>query len=382
MTASSDSPRRWLRTPWRRVAFYALLLVLAFALLKVTVLRPPEVMAAKVVLRDVAGEVQGTGTVTADVLAKVGAKINGRIKRVLANERDGVDAGQLIAIMEDTDFRREIDKAVARRQEATSRAWDAKRAWQREEQLVAKGMVSQEEADGYRSRYEVAESAVRAAEADLRFEQFKLSETRVRSLVNGIVIKRWVNPGDAVVAGQPLFTIADPKLIYVAAYVDQRFSGKLHAGQPATVILRGREAEPISGQVYRLSPQADPAAEELTVEVSFPLPPDRIEIGQWADVFVQVGEVKNSLVVPKAAVMPMGNDHFVFVADPGGKVRRVEVQPVTTSPRLPVVAVKGDLKPGESVIIKPMGLENGQRVRVARSAPAQTPAMPMEKGAR
>jgi RND family efflux transporter MFP subunit len=380
MTASTDSARRWLQPRWRRVAFYALLIVIGFALLRFTILRPREVMVVAVALRDVTGEVQGTGTVTADVLAKVGAKINGRIQRVLVNERDRVAAGQPIAVMEDTDFRREIDRAEARLQESTSRAWDAKRAWQREQQLVAKGAVSEEEADGYRSRYEVAQSAVSAAEADLRFQQFKLSETRVPSLVNGIVIKRWVNPGDAVVVGQPLFTIADPTLIYVAAYVDQRFAGKLHAGQPATVILRGREAEPIPGQVYRLSPQADPAAEELTVEVSFSLPPDRIEIGQWAEVFVQVGEVKNALVVPKAAVMPMGNDHFVFVADPGGKVRRVGVQPVTASPRLPVMAVKGDLKPGENVIIKPMGIENGQRVRGARTTPAS--AMPMAEGAR
>jgi multidrug efflux pump subunit AcrA (membrane-fusion protein) len=77
--------------------------------------------------------------------------------------------------------------------------------------------------------------------------------------------------------------------------------------------------------------------------------------------------------VPKAAVMSVGNDRFVFVAQSDGKVRRVKVQLGATSPRSPVVAVTGDLVAGEQVVLMPMGLKGGERVRVRQSPGGMLP---------
>jgi multidrug efflux pump subunit AcrA (membrane-fusion protein) len=159
--------------------------------------------------------------------------------------------------------------------------------------------------------------------------------------------------------------------------VDQRFAGKIRVGQSATVILRARGNAQIPGRVYRIRPQADPAAEEMTVEISFPLSTAELQIGQWADVYVQVGEMKKALVVPKPAIMPMGNDRFVLVAGPDNRVRRVKIEPLASSPRSPVMAVVGDLKPGDQVLTSPMGIRPGQKVCIAQSAGA----MPSGSGA-
>ena len=152
----------------------------------------------------------------------------------------------------------------------------------------------------------------------------------------------------------------------------------------ATVIVRGRTKEQIAGRVYRIRPQADPAAEEMTVEISFPLPAAELQIGQWADVYVQVSETKNALVVPKGAVMTMGDGRYVLVADANNKVRRVNVESLATSPRSQVMAVAGDLKPGDWVLTQPMGIKAGKKVRpiqsteAANSRPkASNPAMKM-----
>jgi multidrug efflux pump subunit AcrA (membrane-fusion protein) len=119
--------------------------------------------------------------------------------------------------------------------------------------------------------------------------------------------------------------------------------------------------------VYRIRPQADPAAEEMTVEISFPLPPAELQIGQWADVYVQVSQTKNALVVPKTAVMPMGEGRFVLVADASNRVRQVKIESLASSPRSQVVAVAGDLKPGDWVLSQPMGIRPGQKVRPTQS---------------
>ena len=178
-----------------------------------------------------------------------------------------------------------------------------------------------------------------------------------------MVTKRWVDPGDAVIPGQPLFTIAGTDVIEVDAYVDQRFSGRIKPGQPALVMLRGTEHAPTRGKVFRVAPEADPAAEEMTVEVSFPLEPQNLEIGQWADVYIRVGEAKDSLAIPQTSIMPMGNDRFVFVVEQNNKLRMVRVEPTAMSPRMPMVAVNGDLSPGDLIVMMPTGLSAGQQVQ-------------------
>jgi RND family efflux transporter MFP subunit len=230
------------------------------------------------------------------------------------------------------------------------------------------------------ARHRVTEKTVLAREAQLAYGVFKLSETKVPSVVGGLVTKRWVEAGNTVVAGQPVLSVAETNLILVNANVDQRFSGKVNKGQPVTVLLRGLTAEPFRGYVYRVYPHADPVTEEMLIQVAFPLKPTELQIGQWAEVYIEVDKAHHSLVVPKEAVISDGSDRLIFVAGPNGRARRVKVQLGATSPRLTVVAVTGELMAGEQVILMPMGLKDGERVRVKPSpvnvSPKQEPMAP------
>ncbi len=379
--------------------FYVLLVVIAFFVVQAKFLTPPEVTVTVVRRQDFTSEVQGSGTITVDQQAGISAKIPGRIEQVFVDQGDFVHRGQLIATLEDTDIRREIERAqarleAARANEQAARAteqakrateWQAQRAWEREKHLVATGAVSQEEADSYEEQYRTAASAVEAAvadvgaahreveaaQADVQYEDFNLSETRIFTYLPGVIVNLPRRPGDAIVPGEPVVTVADPRITMVDAFVDQRFSGKLHAGESATVIVRGRDGQPFQGHVFRISPQADPGTEEMTVEVVFPLPPKELEIGQWADVYIDVGTVQDAMVVPGGAIMTMAGKHFVFAIGASQKLMRVEVEPIASSPRSPLVAVRGDLKPGEEVVLNPMGLRFGEKVRVQTASPSQ-----------
>ncbi|MFO0930250.1 MAG: efflux RND transporter periplasmic adaptor subunit [Gemmataceae bacterium] len=302
---------------------YGLIALAVAAAVQFLLLAPREVSVATVERRDVVAEVQGTGTVTTNVAPKVGSKINGRLARVLVDEGDVVKTGQLVALLEDDDLRHQVDRTRARVEEARASAEQARLAWQRARKLVGTRTIGQEEYDGVEEKARVTSSQVSAREADLRYDEFKLSETRIVTPVGGVVTRRWVDPGDAVVAGQPVVTVADTSLIWVAANVDQRFTGKVRKGQPATIVLRGRAGYPFKGQVSRVNPQADAVTEEMLVEVAFPLPPEEFQVGQWAEVFIETGTARDALVVPKTAVLPSGNDRHVFVAGPEGECGRL-----------------------------------------------------------
>jgi RND family efflux transporter MFP subunit len=434
----ADSSGKDRRNKIIKILVYAGIAVVVLALVKYFFFTPLEAGVAQVRQQDYVGEVQSTGTVNVDVLAAIGAKIPGRIDHVLVDEGDFVHSGQVVATLEDTDIREVLDRSEARLQEArlteqaarateqSTRAgarsaeavvqargatkYQVDRAWEREKHLVATGAVSQEEADQYEERDRTAESALHAAEAEfgaaeaqieaagaktqaahsdiaaadaeVRLQRFNLSQTKIFTYVNGVVTDRPKRAGDAIVPGETVLTVADPKVTLVEAYLDQHFAGDIKAGQAATVILRGRANRQVAGRVYRVRPQADPAAEEMTVEIAFPLPPAELQIGQWADAYVQVSQQANVLVVPKSAVTTMGDGRYVLVMDANKKTRRVDVQSLASSPRSQVMAISGNLRPGDWVLTQPMGIKPGTKIRPvqnksAAGSTASNPAMKM-----
>lgn len=353
---------------WRRGRYFVVALIIAAALattLWFTVLRPPLVSVAEVTRANVTAEIEGTGTVTADVLANISSKITGRVEQVFVAESDAVRKHQILATLDKASLKWQVESARARLSGAMESAQQREREWNREKTLVASGAVSIEDSEQYEERNAVAKSAVEAAKSDLGNAEYNLSLTQIPSLSSGIVITRWVVPGASVVPGQPMFTVADTRLIYVNANIDQSFSGKIRKGEMATVILRGREDHPLSGYVLRINPRADQATEEMVAEVAFNIPLDEFQLGQWANVYVQVGKAKNALVVPRTALMPMENKIFVFVVGAEDKIRREPLTVLADSPRTPTVAVAGNLQPGDRVVVMPMGLRPGQAIRPA-----------------
>ena len=159
-----------------------------------------------------------------------------------------------------------------------------------------------------------------------------------------------------------MFTVADTRLIYVRAHFDQDFRGQVRAGEAATVILRGRQNQPLHGTVLRIDPEADAATEESVAEVAFRIPPEDFELGQWANVFIRVATAKDALLVPAQAVMWMAGHSLVDAVDRHDVVHRVAVRILAQSPREPLVAVAGPLRVGERVALMPMGVKPGERV--------------------
>lgn len=363
------------RTIWK-IGLMVLLLVVIGVVLRLTVLRPPRVMVATVHRGDVVAEVEGTGTVTVDALANIASKITGRVEKISVDEGDLVRKGQILATLDQTNLRNQVAVAKAQIDAALTTSEERRREWRREKELVGSGSVGVEELQRYRERYAVAVSAVRSARAELGDARYRLSLAQIPTLLNGVVIQRRVVPGASVVPGQTMFTIADTDEIYVDTFVDQDSAGTIHKGQMATVILRGREDQPLRGSVLRIRPRADATTEETVAEVSFHIPAQQLQLGQWANVFIRTGEAKHALIVPQTALMPMGKALFVWVVDTDHHLHRERVTMAARSPRSPMVAVNGALHTGEHVVLMPMGLRPNESVRpVAAKASGRMGAM-------
>jgi HlyD family secretion protein len=220
------------------------------------------------------------------------------------------------------------------------------------------------------SAVEAAQKNVLSARAGLEFQRASLQYTIVTSPVNGYVVSRDLEEGGTVVPGMPIFTLAESKVIWVTAYVDEREIGGLRPGQPAQIVLRSRPGERIPGFVARVGQRADPVTEELPVDVSFVKPDAAVRLQETAEVYIQKTEHEGAEVLPVSAVISRTQGAGVWIVEHG----RLAFRRVSTGivDKRGYTEILSGVSPSEIVVARPESygesLAAGKRVRTEFAA--------------
>ncbi len=366
-SVAGAAAKRW------KLAIAAVLIVagLAFALLKL--LGPVPVVAVHPQRGPLVAEVFGTGTLEAKVVVSFSAKMIDKVVEVLVDQGDTVADGQVLARLEATDYEHSVQVAEAGVGQSQAELAKARLDIARKRELLQTASISQAEFDTYEAAYRVGEAKLKNAEAQLGFARARLADTVIYSPVAGLVMTRNLEVGDTVVPGTPIFRIADTRVLWITAMVDERVAGGLRVGQPARVTFRTRPGQSFPGRPARLAEEADRVTEEREADVTVEqLPPDWF-VGAKADVYIETAREVGALQVPKSAVAPRGDQPGVFVIT-GGHTRW---QPV----RLELIGrdtveLAGGVDARDLVITDPFAgkqpLADGQRVTaVATTGEAQ-----------
>jgi multidrug efflux pump subunit AcrA (membrane-fusion protein) len=164
--------------------------------------------------------------------------------------------------------------------------------------------------------------------------------------VSGIVTEKNVLQGQAVQAGESLYTIADLSNVWVEAEIREQDAGSVREGSLATVELNAFPGRPLQGRVEYVYPTLQEQARTLKARIAIPNPDGRIKPGMYARVSFST-PTRTALTVPTSAVLSTGARTLVFMDMGGGKLMPMDVV---------IGRVAGDF----SEILS--GLEPGQRV--------------------
>ena len=245
---------------------------------------------------------------------KIGSELSGRLKSVYVEEGDSIHHGQVLAELENADYRAQVESARAnviakeavlrkvingaRRQERDE-AWssvseakavleNAKSELHRRQELFSAGVVSREELDRYSREADVAKAKYDAAvqqhalvddrareedrsfaEADLKLAQAQLEESQaryektfIRSPIDGSVLRKHHRSGESVsnssTVPDPVLTIGDRKALRVRMDVDETDVSKVTVGQRAYVTADAYGHRKFWGHVIRVGQQLGP----------------------------------------------------------------------------------------------------------------------------
>lgn len=339
-------PFKLSRRSWNLLAVLVpLLLLFAWVAFRSGPLAPINVTVTRVEERSVSPAMFGIGTVEARYAQKVGPNAAGRVTMVAVDVGDTVVAGQVLAQIDPIDLDQRIDAAAggtarsaaleqgaaAQIADASARVTLARSVAARTEQLKRGGWVTDAMVDQRRQELAAAEAGLAAARANRRAAAMDLGRSGAEraALVEqranlrlvaphaGLVVRRAVEPGTTVVAGQAVVEIIDPSQLWINVRFDQTQSAGLAAGQRAWIALRSRPDAPLSGTIERVEPLADALTEEVLAKARFTVTGGRPSIGELAEVTVALPAQARTLAIPNAAVHRIDGHVGVWVIRDG-----------------------------------------------------------------
>ena len=290
-------------------------------------LAPVAVTVVDVEQRTVAPALFGIGTVEARYTFKIGPTFTGRLQRLDVHVGDRVKGGQVIGEMDpvDIDDRIRSQEATIKHSEATLRESEARQSYartqaQRYETLFKRHLVSEEIIVTKRQELQIADAALASAREDLartRSDREGLIalrlDLRLIAPLDGLVVKRDVDPGTTVVAGQAVVEILDPNSLWVNVRFDQISAAGLAGDLPARIDLRSRHGQSLQGRILRVEPMADAVTEELLAKVLFDVIPNPSPaVGELAEVTVALPALPVAPTIPNVAVHREGDQAGVW----------------------------------------------------------------------
>jgi len=320
---------------------------------------------------DRAESVSASGSVEGSETADVAFQVSGRVVRVVVEEGQHVNKGQLLAEIDPTDYRNAFNAAEAQKAAAAAveqRADDGVRKQELEQARIEferaedeykrmKFLVERKSLPpndfqkieaaykAAKERYDMAQEGTRkedraaataqahAADAQASEERKRLSDTSLLAPISGNISMRRVDPGQTVAAGMPVFSIAELNPVKVRVGVPEADIGKVHQGATAEVSAPSLDGRRFTGKVAIIGVASEPASRTYTVKILVPNPGPVLLAGMVAEARIFGPAKIHALTIPAEAVVPdpQGAPN-VYVYSPERKrvyARRVEVgQPV------------------------------------------------------
>ena len=152
----------------------------------------------------------------------------------------------------------------------------------------------------------MARAAIGDAKAQLQQETATLDFHTLTAPYDAMVTARLKELGSALGAGEPVFTLIDPKSVWVLGFIDESKAGEIKVGEPAEIVLRSRPHQRFAGQVARIEPESDRVNEERRIEIAFDKLPADFHLGEQAEVYITTLHLPQALLAPEAAIVGLG----------------------------------------------------------------------------
>ncbi len=340
-----------------------------------------EVQTASPVVGEITRFAGFSGEILADTLVEVAPLESGRLVELRVDAGDMVEAGDVIARIDDSLVRRQSNEAGSRVETAGARIDRARAALRRVENdierrrpLADRGTFPAADFEALQDERAVQIAELSLAEAEHQQARAAASTARsavdrrvIRAPISGVVAHRYVSVGAMVSPQAPLLTVLDASSLRVVTHLPERHVGTLRPDLPATLEIDAA-GEALEARILRVAPQVDRSARTVMVEIA--LPESALELvrhGMFVRGQVALGRLTDATLIPGAALVDDPTGALVWTVVEG-EAQRVPVQVLAREGD--TIAVTGVDSASTLVVNPPARLQPGAAVRATPSEPS------------
>jgi len=298
-------------------------------------------------------EASAVGSLLANESVMIRPEREGRIAEIHFTEGQVVRKGERLVSLDTSEIQAQL---AAANSELTLNRSRMKRA----EELHEKKFISAQALDD--AREALNQSAARQSEVRARLEK-----SAVIAPFEGVAGLRQVSPGAYVKAGQDVARLEGIGTLKLDFRLPEIYLGRIKTKQEVLVRVDAFAGEAFRGEIYAIEPSVDEQTRTVLLRARVPNPGVRLKPGMFARVVLVLETRENALIVPEQALVPQGQDRFVYRLA-GGKAALTRIEMGLRRPG--EVEVRAGLEAGETIIVDgQLRLRDGAPVTVLADKP-------------
>lgn len=290
-------------------------------------------------------DIQNIGTFSGSLIPKsqfiISPKISGKVKKLLVNIGDRVTRGQLVAILDDEEYRQQLvqaeadlNVAQANLEETRSSMEFAAKELERVKQLHARGISADSELDAAKgafssqeARFKVAQAQVSNRESAKKAAELRLSYTRIQAAWDEgastrVVGERFVDEGALLSVNAPILSILEIEPLIAVIHVADKDYLKLEVGQSVEISTAAVSGHKADGKIARIAPLLQETSREARVEIEFSNPDEVFKPGMFISARIEFRNQINAVVVPVSSIVNRMEREGIFLIDRETKTAR------------------------------------------------------------
>lgn len=336
--------------------------------------------------QDISSQVKYSGEIKAEEEAMVSPKTPGIIQAINAEIGDYVNEGDVLAVLDDSDYRiaynqalaaynnttngsallnrNQLESAMSAAQIEYNNAYDN---FNRQKTLYDAGGISKVTFEAAEIRLKNAEinlntakksyeitvnniniDSEKSAKAALDAAANNLENTIIRAPISGYIASKNATIGQMATQGSPIFVIKSTDVVNAEVSVTESVIPYITKDTKATINIESAGFNNIQGTVSAVSAVKNDMSGMYTVKVLIENPENKIKVGMFADITLETESIENALVIPSDSVMQVEEEYYVYVANNDVTEKRSITPGIINNEYTQVL--KG-LKVGEKVVV-------------------------------
>jgi len=317
-----------------------------------------------------------TGSVRAVDSATVKAKVAGELRSLSVREGMAVNKGDLIGQIDTTDYELRIQERQAQLRQAEAQLLTAQRNADANQQLVARGFISENSSANTVSALDAAKAARDTVQFQLDQALKALGDTRLIAPISGMVAERHALPGEKLSPDNKVLSIVSTEKLEAELAVPAQDLVGVQIGQRLDLHVEGVDTAQ-AAKVLRINPATSGSSRNVMVYLQLEGPTSKLRIGAFVQGLLPLQSKGQVLAVPFNAVRDQGGRQAVWVVRQG----KLEEQLVRTGIRddrakapngaLGMIQILEGLNEGDTVVATALGTSSSGSAAMKSGVPVQ-----------